>query len=194
MTDHVTVVRVAQQVKVRDTTTLLRVVRTPQRVLVTPPAQERVTVVREPQRVVVRGLGLQGPPGPAGQDGASGSTLSFFVEAGFDLAPFHVVAPRMTDDSVRLASNDVIGYVDRPLWLTLAGALAGEQVLVLSEGRVDNGGWNWAQAPIYLGVNGQLTQTPPAAEDGAVFSAQLGYAIGPTSMYFERTAVVQLSM
>jgi hypothetical protein len=73
MTDRVVVVRAAQRVTVRDTEIVLRVARVPQRVVVCSPAQDRLTVVKQPQRVVVRGIGLQGPAGADGAPGGGGS-------------------------------------------------------------------------------------------------------------------------
>lgn len=149
-----------------------------------------VAVVQVPRRVLVQAVGAAGPPGPAGASGTM-AQLEFSVVAGFDIAAFHLVVPRMVSPSVRLADNKVAAYVNRPLWLAMASALAGEALPVLANGVAVNPGWAWTQGPVFLGVDGQLTQTPPAPP--AVFSAQVGYSIGPTSMYLERFAPVLIA-
>lgn len=149
-----------------------------------------VSVVQAPRRVVVQAVGAAGPPGPAGASGTM-AQLEFRVIAGFDIPAWHLVVPRMVAGSVRLADNEVGAFVNRPIWLAMHSALAGEDLTVLANGVAANPGWAWTQGPIFLGVDGQLTQTPPAPP--AVFSAQVGYSIGPTSMYLERFAPVLIA-
>lgn len=139
--------------------------------------------------VVVQDVGAQGPPGP--DSGGAAERVEFSVEAGFDIPAFHVVVPRMVEGTVRLADNSVMSHIDRPMWLALTGALDGESLFVLSYGLIEHLAWAWVQGPIYLGEDGELTQTAPTAP-GAMFSAQLGYAVGATCMFYERTAPVLL--
>lgn len=139
--------------------------------------------------VVVQDVGAQGPPGPASEGNAE--RVEFRVEAGFDIPAFHVVVPRLAEGTVRLADNSVMSHIDRPMWLALTGALAGETFTVLAYGLIEHLAWTWVQGPIYLGEDGELTQTPPTSPD-ASFGAQLGYAVGAQCMFYERTAPILL--
>lgn len=188
MSGDITVVAVEHRVVVRDPVARVSVVRTPQRVAAITAASS-VRTVRVPARVLVQGVGAQGPPGPPGP--AETQRIEFDVTAGFDISAYHLVVPRIVEGTVRLADNSVMSHSGRPIWLALTSALTGEAFTVLAAGLVTNPAWAWAQAPIFLGENGELTQTPPAAPD-ASFSAQVGYAVGPASMFFERTAPILL--
>lgn len=163
------------------------------RTIVTRGTDRNVITRTAAERITITAAGVQGPPGPQGPPGAdgSGSTTGFTVTAGFNIPAYHLVVPRLIEGTVRLADNSFLSHMSRPIWLALTSALAGETFQVIALGMVTNPSWTWAQAPIYLGENGELTQTPPTVP-GASFSAQVGYAVGPTSMYFERTAPIQL--
>lgn len=151
--------------------------------------------------IVLDGTGVQGVPGeqgiqgPPGIQGPAGTTdsVQFTVMAGFNISAYQVICPRISDASVRLASNDGPTDSNRPMWLALQSALATETLTALSTGRVDNSSWNWVQAAIYLGDDGSMTQTPPSSDDGALFSLQLGYAISATSMFFDRFTPIILA-
>ena len=47
--------------------------------------------------------------------------------------------------------------------LTTSAATVGQPVAALSEGAVAFSGWSWAPGPVFLGVDGTLTQTLPAS-------------------------------
>lgn len=129
------------------------------------------------------GVGVEGPPGPEG-----GS--SFIVFAGADLSGHRVVRPQ-GDGTVVYASNSDLADATRPLWLTLGAALSGDPVTVQGLGLITEPSWNWSDAPIFLGVDGVLTQTPPALP--AAFLLQLGAPDGATSLYYQPRTPIALS-
>lgn len=141
-----------------------------------------ILLIEEPSIVVVSDcVGVPGPPGPQGPPGVS-ERVEFTVEAGFDLQAYRLVVPRVQEPNVRHGLPDFLPHADRPLWITLHAALEGEDVLVVSEGCIENPAWAWVQAPIYLGADGTLTQVVPALP-GSVFSTQVGFPVTATSMY-----------
>ncbi|HYE75116.1 MAG TPA: hypothetical protein VEF04_17375, partial [Blastocatellia bacterium] len=72
---------------------------------------------------------------------------------------------------------------DRYTGITLNAALGGEIVNIQRLGEATESSWNWiVDAPIYIGANGVLTQTPPVASTAA-FSQIIGVAVSPTSIY-----------
>jgi hypothetical protein len=89
------------------------------------------------------------------------------------------------------ASNDNVAHLAAPLWITTGAASPGSPVDVLITGLMVEPSWSWTPGPVYLGANGQLTQTPPAAP-GAVFLAQVGIGDQPDiSLFVDRSAVDQ---
>lgn len=64
--------------------------------------------------------------------------------------------------------------------ITLQAAAAGDAVSILTEGEIDEVSWSWTPGQtIFLGSNGLLTQTPPAA--GNV--VEIGLALTPQRLF-----------
>lgn len=145
-----------------------------------------------PADAVDRVIGIPGRPGPPGADGIS-ERVEFTVVAGFDLQAFRLVVPRVLAPNVRHALPNFLPHANRPLWLTLHAALAGEDVMVVSMGKIVNMAWDWVQGPIYLGLDGMLTQVTPTYPE-VLFAVQIGYPVGPDSLFLEKSPAVVLSM
>lgn len=126
-----------------------------------------------------------------GGPGGSGTSerVEFTVVAGFDLQAFRLVVPRIQAPNVRQADPNYLPHANRPLWLTLHAALAGEPVHVVSTGKVVNSSWNWIMGPIYLGLDGTITQTPPEPPD-VLWTVQIGFPVDPDSLYLEHFPAV----
>lgn len=137
--------------------------------------------------------GPQGDPGPPGPPGAAGSGAVFATaNAATALSGHRVVTPR-ADGTLEYASNDIPAFIAAPLWVTTAAASSGAPVDALMYGPVTEPSWNWTPgAPVYLGVNGVLTQTPPVAP-AASFLAQVGVATSPTSLVVDRVPSIKLT-
>lgn len=69
-----------------------------------------------------------------------------------------------------------------------AVAGAGELVVVQFRDVVEELSWNWMVGPVFLGVNGILTQTPPTS--GCVM--EIGSAISATKILLERESPIFL--
>lgn len=140
------------------------------------------------QVVAVPVPGIPGPPGPPGSGAATQVTAT--GTAGEALGG-HRVVTRDAGGAFVYASSDNPAHAGLPLYLTTSAALAGAAVTVVAEGEVVEGSWSWTPGPLYLGVGGLLTQTPPTSPASA-FLAQVGYAGTATRVYVDRETSVVL--
>jgi len=116
--------------------------------------------------------GPQGVPGPPGSDVVAGTA----AEA---LGGHRMV--RGARDALTYATNTDANHADDIQGLTLGAAAAGAGVLLQRAGDVTEPSWSWIpETPVFLGPNGQLTQTPP--DDSAAFTLCVGFASTPTTL------------
>lgn len=97
-----------------------------------------------------------GPPGPQGPSatqliGVAGQILSGHMA---------VIAPL---GSVTYASADNALHAGKVIGVTLGAAQIGASVTIQTSGPVIENTWTWTPGPIFVGLNGQLVQAPPAA-------------------------------
>lgn len=101
--------------------------------------------------------GEAGLQGPAGADGVG---VNFQGIANVPLSGERVVRFNLLEQLV-YASNVPFEF-ENICGITNAAASAGGSVEVISAGEFRNIGWNWSPgAPLFLGLNGFLTETPP---------------------------------
>jgi hypothetical protein len=104
----------------------------------------------------------------------------------------HRVVTPAPDGLLDYASNNDPGDVNAPLWVTASAASQGSAVEALMFGSMIEPTWTWTPSqPVYLGTNGVLTQTPPAAP-GAAFLAQVGMATSPISLFVDRSPSIKI--
>jgi len=124
---------------------------------------------------------------------ASGTTaqVQLTAVAAVALSGHRAVTPR-PDGTLEYASNAVAAHLHAPLWITLGAVTAGQSATVLAYGALIESSWAWTPgAPLFLGPNGLLTQTPPVAP-AALFLAQVGTATGATATFFDRQPSIGL--
>ena len=86
-------------------------------------------------------------------------------------------AVRMSGGSLVYADNTEISDAALVLGITLNSAAPGELVQIQQAGFIEESSWSWTpDQPIFLSVNGLLTQATPVAG----FSLLLAIAISPT--------------
>ena len=103
-------------------------------------------------------VALQGPPG------TSGDLLPFRIlkPAGAALSGHRIVRLNADGEAV-YADHTVVADASAVLGMTIAAASQGDDVLVQTEGELVEPSWSWGpDLPIFLGAEGQLTQSPPA--------------------------------
>lgn len=166
----------------------------PGRVVVRPPTTPRIEM-GEPETaavLVVPVAGPRGQQGVPGQPGDAAGQIRLVGLAATALSGHRLVTP-LSDDTIGYASNDDPDLVHHPLWLTIGAVSEGAEVAVLLLGALSEPSWAWAPGPLFLGQNGQLTQTPPSASSGAAFLAEVGCATSPTSVFFDRQPSIVLT-
>lgn len=147
--------------------------------------QEYAVTVEPPADVLVVTVGEQGPPGRQGIPGpAGGSSLQRL--AGESLSALRAVYE--LDGHVCLLDYRDTDHIDLLLGITLTAAPAGEPVNVQRSGVIDDASWSWAPGRVWLGIDGRLTQAPPA--DG--FDVLIGAAMSTTRITLNLTDPIEL--
>lgn len=136
--------------------------------------------------------GAAGAAGPAGPPGPPGASDSRITRTAAEALSGHRVVTADVDGRLIYASNDDSAHLAAPLWVTTGAALAGDPAEAQMFGPLDELTWNWTPGPVYLGQNGVLTQTVPAAP-AALFLAQVGFATSATSVFVDRFPSVKIN-
>lgn len=130
-------------------------------IMVTAPSPGSISVIHEPNLIVIEGAGVQGPPGPPGPPGPGTSTPA---AAAVNIAAFQLVALNGSGLAY-LPSNAVPGDAARVLGFAATSALTGETFQVVTTGILDTPAV-WTPGPQYLGTTpGTLVSVPPSAPD-----------------------------
>lgn len=136
------------------------------------------------------GAAAVGVPGPS-TGGGSASTLTVTGTAAQALSG-HSAVYRRSDGLIDYASADNLACMNESIWVTTGAAAMGDDVTAVTFGEMSEPSWSWSPGvPIFLGVGGALTQTPPT-EPVAGFLAVLGYAPIPTKMFVNRQPSIDL--
>lgn len=120
-------------------------------------------------------VGEQGPPGIPGAPGPAGGS-AFQRLAGQTLSALRAVYE--LDGEVFVLDYRDAAHINLALGITLTAAQVGEPINVQRSGVLDDAGWSWTAGPVWLGVDGALTQAPPA--DG--FDVLIGSAVSATRL------------
>lgn len=102
----------------------------------------------------------------------------------------HRIVRMHNSDEVLYASNSDSSQLYNVLGLTTGAATIGADVVVLLGGEITEPSWNWTKDQyVYLGLNGQLTQTLPTTG----FLLVIGTAIDSDVVFVKIGAPVQLT-
>lgn len=103
-------------------------------------------------------------------------------EAGTALLKYRAVVINSSGKAI-YADKDNNSHGTKVIGITLQEAAgAGEFIDIRNYGQVEDPSWSWAlDQPIYLGDDGQPTQTPPTSG----FRLQLGFPITPTRIFID---------
>jgi hypothetical protein len=118
-------------------------------------------------------------PGPQGIQGPSTTTITRTTAHALS---GHRAVTADNDGLATYASCDDPNQISRPVWLTTGAWGDGVPATLTTDGAVTEPTWNWTPGlPIWLGLNGALTQTIP---EEAVFIRELGEVIDPQTIAF----------
>lgn len=136
----------------------------------------QVVVVDDTQVQIIE-VGIQGPAGAQGPPGQSGAAYITYKADGA-LSGHRVVRPTNPSE-VGYADSSVVADANAVLGITLGATLAGDDVNVQTAGEITEPSWTWVVGdPVFLGLTGLLTQTPPATG----FSLVVGVPVAPTKL------------
>ena len=121
--------------------------------------------------------GQQGPQGPAGP-----SAVEVIEVIASTAISGHRVVTLTASGQAAYSSNLIAGDAFKVLGVTLGAASLGSIVQVKPFGTISEPSWNWVvDQPVYLGVDGVLTQTMPTAP--SKFIVVIGVASSTTSLF-----------
>ena len=122
-------------------------------------------------------LGQQGPAGPPGPS----------AQVTQRVAPSPIGGQRILvgiAGSIAYASNANLTHMGKVLGISVNAASTGQLVDIHESGEITDSSWTWAiDQPMYLGINGLMTQVPPAA-GSALFLQVLGFSVSTTKVFF----------
>jgi hypothetical protein len=129
--------------------------------------------------------GIQGIPGPAG----SGGGISLTADTA--LGGHKLVA--CIDAELIYADNRQLSHASQFVGMTTHAADAGSPIQIINFGEFEEPTWNWTLGqPIYLGINGQLTQVEPQPSTAA-FALVVGFPLSPTRVLFKAREPIALT-
>jgi len=147
--------------------------------------QAAVTLVSEPvvgevtvHQPAVLVDGVPGPRGPAGPQGEPGPPAEMPLLVAARALGGHRAVVAVGDDRVDYASADQPDHAGRVLGITAGAVDAAEAVRVVIAGPMVEPSWNWVSGPVFVGLDGLLTQAPPASG----FVQVVGAALAPTRL------------
>jgi hypothetical protein len=117
------------------------------------------------------------PPAIPGGSGIAGETISALRAVWED-----------SDGHLYLLDAHDAAHIDLFAGVSLTAALLGESLLIQRFGTLDATGLNLVPGPVWLGLNGALTQSPP--ETG--FDLYLGAAISASRLILDPAEAVEL--
>lgn len=143
-----------------------------------------VTLVESPVGVLVAPAG-QGPAGPPGTDAASVLPLIAAVTVGA-----HLIVRPIGSITVGPASASNLADADAAIGMAVTAANAGGSLSIQVSGLVIEPTWSWEIGPVYLAVDGALTQAPGIVGG---FIQQVGVAVAPTQIVLGLRPAIILS-
>lgn len=149
----------------------LLVIRSPRLKLVAG-TTDRLTLQLRPQPRVSLRVSTRGPEGPEGPEGPAGEAGPAGPQGAPGIASAQEYIADEAISALRVLSPTTSGHVQyaqptdvTPVGISITAASLGATVTVAGSDRViEDGSWNWtADAPVFCGTDGVLTQTPPGS-------------------------------
>ena len=142
------------------------------------PGDPALEVLDSTQGAELLEVAQQGPPGGQGATGAPGGTAVSAI-AGQALGGHRAIVLDATGAAF-YADCAVPGHFGRLAGVTQGAAITGDSVTVIGSGVMTEPSWAWtADAPVFLGSAGLLTQTVPVTG----FLQIIGIALSATTLF-----------
>ena len=126
-------------------------------------------------------LGPQGPQGPAGD----GSTFTKIADSNLS---GHRAVKAVSGDRVAYVSSGTPTDIGLAIAITTGAAAADATATLRAYGEISEPSWAWTPGPVFLGVNGVLTQTVPTSG----YVQQIGVALSSTKLMVDIRPPIRL--
>lgn len=113
-------------------------------------------------------------------------TADVSLTAGTNLSAIRAVTSNGSGQAV-YASNDTLANA-QVIGITETAASSGAAVAIRTSGLMTDASWNWTKGTIYLGTNGQLTQTTPSS---GAFIVHVAKALTTTTIQIDIDTLIQ---
>lgn len=134
--------------------------------------------INQPSTEIIK-VARQGPAGPPGSSGAS--TFETTNDSGLALSAGRAVS--ITSGGLVYSDNRIQSTLLSYVGVTTTAAVTGAPIQLQEIGALELTGVSLTpDQPLYVGIDGFLTQVAPEAP-GAVYSSIIGYAITPTRVF-----------
>lgn len=115
------------------------------------------------------------------------------IIAGSTISALRVITIDSLTNKAIYASNNNLDHISKFVALSITSGILDDSIEIISKGKIEDLMWNWdVSLPIFLGVNGQLTQTPPSYPTN-LFRKIIGYAKSPTILNFNPDESIRLA-
>lgn len=102
---------------------------------------------------------------------------------GENIGQYQVVYLSPTIVNLALKADNSSSATAPAVGLALTAVANGQLGTFMKMGQIQNAGWNWTLGkPIYLGTGGNMTQTPPTADNTII--QELAYPVAPDTLEF----------
>lgn len=118
--------------------------------------------------------------------GGSG-LISYSATAGQSLSALRVIC--LVADQFVYADANNPEHSGLPLWFLIQASPSGDIATGFDSGLYIDQSWDWTPDPIWLGIDGTLTQTPSLSWE---FLRQIGEAVNPDRLLFNPRGVLNL--
>jgi len=108
------------------------------------------------------------------------------LTAGTNLSALRAVTSNFNGEAV-YASNDTLANA-QVIGITANAASQGAGVTIKTSGILTDASWSWTKGTVYLGTNGQLTQTVPT---GGAIVVHIGRALTATTLQIDVDTLIQ---
>jgi hypothetical protein len=118
-------------------------------------------------------------PGAHGGLGGGGGVVRFSPVASSNISALRVLTVDINGQAI-YADAANITHANKVLGISKQSIIQGQSVPIYDNEVVTDNAWTWTpDLPIFLGLNGVMTQTPPSLPT-SLFSLRIGVALSPT--------------
>lgn len=93
----------------------------------------------------------------------------------------HRCIKSLGDGTVAYVDSATSGDVGLCVGITTAAALSGDDITYQANGTITFGGWAWSAGPVFIALNGQLSQTAPTSG----FAQRVALALSATQILMD---------